>query len=267
MKYDIFTINNELDMLEIRLNILNPYVDKFVIVEATETFSGNPKTLNYLENKERYKKFHDKIIHHVIKDTPKDFDDKNCDQEYMALASTSSNVGREHLCWLKEFYQKEHIKRALEHLDDNDICYISDIDEIWNYEDKFDIEDDKIYKFNIDTCYIEYLNLRTNEDWTFFTGPIVTKYKNIKNECLNHLRTYNKMKEKYTYRSNGGWHFNALGGIEKKVSDFSHPYYSMAEMHGRRVRTGYFTEENKLPKLLLDNKEKLKHLFISENQI
>ena len=29
-KYDIFTFNNELDLLEIRLNILNKYVDYFV---------------------------------------------------------------------------------------------------------------------------------------------------------------------------------------------------------------------------------------------
>ena len=40
-KYDIFSFNNELDMLEIRLNILSDYVDFFVIVEATETFSDS----------------------------------------------------------------------------------------------------------------------------------------------------------------------------------------------------------------------------------
>ena len=34
-KYDIISFNNELDMLEIRLNILNEYVDYFIIVEAT----------------------------------------------------------------------------------------------------------------------------------------------------------------------------------------------------------------------------------------
>ena len=34
---------NELDILELRLNILNPYVDYFVISEASVTHTGNPK--------------------------------------------------------------------------------------------------------------------------------------------------------------------------------------------------------------------------------
>jgi len=262
MKYDIFTFNNELDMLEIRLNVLNVHVDKFVIVESTEKFSGISKPLNYLLNKERYKKFHDKIIHHVISDTPNSFHDANCNQDYLKTASESDNVTKEHLCWLKEFYQKEAIKDALKSLNDDDLCYVSDVDEIWNFEDDFEIEDNKIYKFNIDNCYIEYLNLRTNENWTYFTGPIVTKYKNIKNECLNHIRTYRKMKDVYVYRSNGGWHFNALGGLTKKVSDYSHPYYSMSEMQGRKFKTGCFIEETKLPEFILKNKDKIKHLFI-----
>ena len=71
--YDIFTLNNELDMLELRLNILNDYVDYFVIVEATETFTGVDKPLYYQLNKERFSEFEHKIIHFVIKDTPKDY--------------------------------------------------------------------------------------------------------------------------------------------------------------------------------------------------
>ena len=68
MVYDIFTLNNELDTLEIRLNILNDYVDKFVIVESTETFSRVTKPLYYKENAERFSKWKDKIIHYVIDD-------------------------------------------------------------------------------------------------------------------------------------------------------------------------------------------------------
>lgn len=40
MIYDIFSFNNELDMLGLRLEILSPYVDYFVLVEADRTFSG-----------------------------------------------------------------------------------------------------------------------------------------------------------------------------------------------------------------------------------
>ena len=71
--YDCFLFFNELETLELRLEILNDIVDKFVIVESTVTFSGKEKKLFFNENKEKFKKFEDKIIHVIINDTPKDF--------------------------------------------------------------------------------------------------------------------------------------------------------------------------------------------------
>jgi beta-1,4-mannosyl-glycoprotein beta-1,4-N-acetylglucosaminyltransferase len=256
--YDIISFNNELDLLEIRLNILDRYVDYFVIVEATETFSGVPKPLYYELNKDRFKEFEHKIIHYVITDTPQSFDDKNCDQEALTLACNSENVTRESLVWLKEFYQKELIKKALIGLNDEDICYVSDLDEIWNYNLNIEIEDG-IYKPMIDLCYINYLNVRTNEDWTYFTGPIITKYKNIKNECLNHIRTKSRNINTYIYIKNGGWHFNAIGGIQKKIDDFKHPIYTNGYMLSREY--GSRIDENDLPEYLKKNKEKYKNLF------
>ena len=61
--FDVFLFFNELDLLEVRLNLLYPFVDHFVINEATKTFSGLDKPLYYLENKDRFEKFQDKIIH------------------------------------------------------------------------------------------------------------------------------------------------------------------------------------------------------------
>ena len=49
---DVFPFFNELDLLEIRLNSLDPYVDCFILSEATKTFSGLDKPLYYQENKE-----------------------------------------------------------------------------------------------------------------------------------------------------------------------------------------------------------------------
>jgi beta-1,4-mannosyl-glycoprotein beta-1,4-N-acetylglucosaminyltransferase len=70
MIYDCFTFFNELDILEIRLNILKNVVDKFVLVEATRTHQGKEKPLYFSENKARYKEFEDKIIHIVIDEYP-----------------------------------------------------------------------------------------------------------------------------------------------------------------------------------------------------
>lgn len=267
MIYDIFTFNNEMDMLDLRLKILSPYVDYFVLVEANTTFSGVEKPLVYQENKERFKEYENKIIHYSITDSPTSFDNtEHCDQEILEMGKASDNVTMDHFCWLGEFYQKECIKKALVDLNDDDICYVSDLDEIWNYDLKFDVDDDKIYKPMIDRCYIEYLNVRTSENWRCFTGPIVTKYKNIKNECLNHLRTLRKMESVYHFIQNGGWHFNALGGVQKKMDDFKHPVYHPAYMETRKI--GWRVDEEGLPVYILQNKEELtkKGLFYDKNR-
>lgn len=74
MIYDCFPFNNELMLLEIRLNHHAPFVDKFVISEAMFTYSGLPKRLYYNEVKNRapFVKFKDKIIHRVYRKLPPD---------------------------------------------------------------------------------------------------------------------------------------------------------------------------------------------------
>ncbi|MDR1700993.1 MAG: glycosyl transferase GT17 family protein, partial [Lachnoclostridium sp.] len=71
MIYDCFLFFNELDLLDIRFNILDPVVDRFVIAEATRTFTNNEKLLYFAENRERYAQFLDKIIYIKIDTYPK----------------------------------------------------------------------------------------------------------------------------------------------------------------------------------------------------
>ena len=70
MIYDCFTFFNELDLLEIRLNYLNEIVDKFVLVEMAKTHSNKDKPFYFEENKKRYEKFLDKIIHIKVSEYP-----------------------------------------------------------------------------------------------------------------------------------------------------------------------------------------------------
>ena len=72
MVYDCFQFFNELDILKLRMHVLNDVVDKFVISEATVTFSGEKKPLYFQENREMFQEFEDKIIHKVVDDTPMD---------------------------------------------------------------------------------------------------------------------------------------------------------------------------------------------------
>ena len=62
--YDVFTFYNELDLVELRMNILGNVVDYFVINESNITFTGKPKPMYFAENRKRFKKWEDKIIYH-----------------------------------------------------------------------------------------------------------------------------------------------------------------------------------------------------------
>ena len=110
---DVFPFFNELDILEMRLNILDPYVDYFIISEATKTFSGMDKPLFYDENKERFSKFSHKIIHNIVEDT------------------TSSELHP----YQRDVFQKDKIKDVvLENSSEDDIIIWSDVDEVPNPE-------------------------------------------------------------------------------------------------------------------------------------
>ena len=55
-------------LLDIRLNVLNKFVKKFVICEATYNHNGSPKKINFDINK--FKKFEDKIIFLKLEEQP-----------------------------------------------------------------------------------------------------------------------------------------------------------------------------------------------------
>ena len=66
--YDCFMFFDEEMLLDLRLNIMNKYVDKFIITEASYMHSGKPKKLMFDINK--FSKFKDKIIYIVVDDLP-----------------------------------------------------------------------------------------------------------------------------------------------------------------------------------------------------
>lgn len=279
--YDIFTFFNELDLLEIRLNILDRYVDYFVIIESTETFSGQSKRLTYQENKDRFVKFHHKILHFIISDTPSGQDElqqrllnanlSDLEREIINHTLTTDNVVPGVVHWLKEFYQKESIKKALVGLKDDDMCFVSDVDEIWNPAIKIDYSKNHVYKLR-QLMYAYYLNNRSSEAWA---GTLATHYATIKNSCLNHLRTASKTK--YTYVKNGGWHFTNQGGADK-IRDKIEASYGPQDYNNEDVKSKitermsanqdyigrgfkFWKDESDLPSYLLDHKATYQHLF------
>ena len=106
--YDCFTFSTELDVLAMRLELLEPVVDHFVLVEATRTHSGNPKPLVFDENRARFERFADKIIHVVVDDLPDPDPDR----------------------WIPERFQRDCITRGLDGSAPDDLVIVSDVDEL-----------------------------------------------------------------------------------------------------------------------------------------
>ncbi len=219
MIYDAFLFFNELDLLDIRLNLLNDVVDRFVIVESTVTFSGNPKKLHFNENKNRFKQFQDKIIHVIIDDTPEDFLNLKTTMEennsvfknkILKYLSISTGWSRDQKQWGREIYQRESIIMGLINCSDNDMIIISDVDEIPNPVE-IPNKINEVYEFKQDMFYY---NLRTlkEKNWS---GPKMAPWSVLKDNSLNILRQ-NKLTNKVI--SNGGWHLSFMGG-EKRIKD------------------------------------------------
>ena len=103
--YDCFSYWDEDLLLDLRLNILNNYVDYFVIVEGNKTWQNNPKELQFDINK--FPNFKKKRIYIPVEDMP-DGDDP----------------------YLRENFQRNCILRGLSNSSDNDLIIISDLDEI-----------------------------------------------------------------------------------------------------------------------------------------
>jgi len=246
---DACYILGELDLLEIRLNILDKYVDKFVIVEATETFSGVPKPLNF--DPVRFAKWKDKIIYYVVDDYPED-------EKIFEMAVDSPNTGDKEEKWLREFYQKESLQKALVGLDDEDLVFISDVDEVWS-PSILPLIGDEIYR-PVQLSYMNFLNARTDAPHDCWTGTIATRYKNIKDACINHLRTAKTTPS--TFIKDGGWHFCTLGGREAKMKAWESPGYdTFSDEVKERREKGLRVDEKDLPTYILENKDKWKHLL------
>lgn len=280
---DVFIFYNELDLLEIRLNILNDSVDFFFIVESTKTFTGNPKILYYEENKERFKKFHHKIKHYVVTDCPDSFEEvvnrlstetDELNKKILEDCLSTNQIPKDNsqVQWLREFYQKECMKKALgnSEISDEDICYISDLDEIWNPEAKKYPSGEEIYKFN-QIVYSMFLNLRSSESWS---GTYCGKYSHIKKSTLNHLDNPGITDCKFV--DNGGWHFTFQGGIDmilNKIENYGHQ-----EVNNQWIKSNipekfqggtdilnrnyqYYIDDKELPEFLKMNKEKYLRYF------
>lgn len=282
MIYDCFQFFNELDMLKIRLNVMSPIVDKFVISEATETFSGLKKPLYYEENKEMFAEFADKIIHVVVDDTPE---------------------GDTHD---RDTFQKNAVTRGLKDCTDEDIIIFSDLDEIPNPEKikeiLKDFQEDKIYHFaqRLFYCYLNMEEVSGNllsyagefegverKKWI---GSKMCSYKLLREQSLmlGELR-FPERKEIGIRVEDGGWHFGYMGGhgekdikkrVQEKVISAAHQEYNSKhvlnqvtdqikdgkDIFGRDAKFIRCEIDESFPVYVREHQEELSYLIMQEEK-
>jgi beta-1,4-mannosyl-glycoprotein beta-1,4-N-acetylglucosaminyltransferase len=219
--YDCFTFFNELELLELRFNELWDVVDRFVIVEAKQTHQFEPKPLYFGDNLKRFEKFLSKVTH-IVTEFPEHI--QRLDVEGMPPGEN----------WALERYQREDIMRGLTDCKDNDICIISDADEIPS------LEAVRWYKPEMGLCYLDmklfcyYLNVRAeNEQWR---EARILPYGLLKRISPCGARYSGNRSLMGTYGEpipNGGWHFSFMGGADKvkeKIKSYAHAEYRTKEI-------------------------------------
>ena len=233
--YDCFLFFNEIDLLEIRLEILYPHVDYFIISECDSTFSGLDKPFFFEDNKHKFEKYLDKIIH-IKNYNSKDYvsfentHNGNRGKIYQEIVDRFKNTNFEWKSesnWCLDFLHREYVKLGMDRCEDDDLILFSDLDEIPNPEvisklkTEFDL--DKTYVL-LENSFYFYVNVLSQTNWF---GSYITKFKNIKTKSVGLFRNSREMYEKI---KNGGWHLSFMGGkdrVVKKIKSWGHQEYNL----------------------------------------
>jgi beta-1,4-mannosyl-glycoprotein beta-1,4-N-acetylglucosaminyltransferase len=218
---DGFTFYNELDMLEYRLAALDEVVDYFVLVEATHTFSGKEKPLYYEQNKERYARWANKIIHVIVRDMPCIFPNINYENNDQ---------------WKNEFHQRDCIMRGYMFLEltDEDVFTIADVDEIISPDLLRRVRSGElpIYYHGIPMDIYAY-NLHTH----LYAGECIAT-RLVSGKAMRELgRSHHFLRKNYHRDMHvileiGGWHLTFFGDpafIQNKLINFAHQEYNKPE--------------------------------------
>lgn len=271
--YDCFSYFNEDTILDIRLNTLNQYVDRFVIVEATRDHAGRNKKLNF--NINNYKKFKKKIIYIIVEDIPR------------IVKFFKKNWHPNHA---RDQFQRNCISRGLQDANDNDLILVSDLDEIPNLSNlKNSLDKNKIvffrqkyfrYKLNLSVVANNEEQIIYNSRYKECIGTVAALKKNF--QSPQYLRDLRNKAEKFIFSQkkkffssqfflfrpyiieNGGWHFayiNTPKLIVNKIQSFCHGELATAENKDISIIKSRLSKyidpiepDHKLEKIKLDHK-------------
>lgn len=208
MVYDLFPFFNELDILRLHLEVMDPYVDRFVIEEAKYTFSGQPKELCF----ETYKDMFSPWLHKI---------------EYIVVDELGDDLKTHE----RDYFQKNHLALGLTDAKDDDVIIFGDVDEIPNPDVIKEIVEnfnpDKVYHLRQRMFYV-YLNMEEisgkllsitgdfpDVDRKMWLGTKVLSKRNIPEDGIIRIREFSVDNPKSVRIDNGGWHFGYMGSLHE----------------------------------------------------
>ena len=245
--YDCFQYFDEDHMVDLRLNILDQYVDYFVISESTKTHQGKDKKINF--DIKKFPKFKKKIKFIVA--------------DYNDSINFKNHVGGESPI---EQHQRNSLIKGIENASSEDLIILSDSDEIPDLTKLNQIQDNKKIIAFSQKMFMYKINLQ-NIDESNWIGSKITKKKNI--TTMQNLRNLKFKKypfwriDKYNLQTiNGGWHFSFLQTPEQilnKIKSFSHGEFNINNVNEKNIEEKILKNEDifgrgiTLKKTLLDS--------------
>ena len=235
--FDSFIFFNELELLEMRLNILDDVVDYFVLTESPFTVSGNEKPLYYQENKDMFGKFNDKIVHHITEEIPNDFNHLLEKSKFHVAYKDPDPYGTPMINlpvrFQRALFNRNNSAFGIEKagVTDDDLVITSDADEIVNPLLLQDLEWFNPSNHYVAECRAFYykLNFLYQEDWM---GSRLCTWKHLKNTTIDQHRQDHQIAHKI---QDAGWHFSFLGNAENfklKLASYEHTENNTATVTG-----------------------------------
>jgi len=246
--YDCFQYFNEDHMVDLRMNILDQYVDFFVISESTKTHQGHNKKINF--DIKNFPKFKDKIKY-LVADYDKEINFEN-------------HTGGESIV---EQHQRNYLINGLKYASPEDLIILSDSDEIpdlskinnVNVNKKFIAFSQKMFMYKLNLLNVE------ESDWI---GSKITKKKNISSmQELRNLKFKNypfwRIDKRHLQIIKGGWHFSFLqtpDQIVKKIKSFSHGEFNKNLLDKNSIEEKIYKNQD-----IFDRGFTLKKIDLNEN--
>lgn len=201
--FDCFPFIDELEMLDLRFKLHDPFVDYFVLIESTKTFTGKLKSLTFKENSNLFERFRPKIIHVVVDEFPETNDP-----------------------FEREYFQRHQLLEIARRAEDDDTFIIADADELLRGDaisaasafEGVTIFDMPMFQFYMNrqqapsgwsACYAAKKRFLLNIEH-------VAKARWVRDGYLSTLHANNQIQ---TFRD-AGWHFTHLGGVERLQTKF-----------------------------------------------